>query len=66
MDRRQMLPFGTQDDARRAAIEFHHHLRGPHGGHIVAQMHIEPGARCENIEAVLDTFQSPDRETADE
>jgi hypothetical protein len=56
MDRQHMLCFGTLDDARRAAREFYDHLAAPNGSRVVAQMHIEPTARPENIEQVLDEF----------
>ncbi len=57
MDRQQMLCFGSADDARREVGEFCAQLGGPGGGHVVAQMHIEPTAKPENIEAVLDAFE---------
>ncbi|MCP4246182.1 MAG: methyltransferase [bacterium] len=56
MDRQHMLCFGAEDEARQAARDFHKHLASANGGHIVAQMHIEPTAKPENIEAVLDQF----------
>ncbi len=56
MDRQHMLCFGTVEDARQAVHDFRNHLTGSGGGNIVAQMHIEPSARPENIEAVLDEF----------
>ena len=57
MDRQHMLCFGTVEDAVRHVHEFHEKLRGPHGGNIVAQMHIEPSAKPENVEAVLAEFE---------
>lgn len=56
MDRQQMLCFGTEAEARQAVRDFHRHLAAPNGSGIVAQMHIEPSARPENIRAVLDEF----------
>ena len=57
MDRQHMLCFGTTDDARREVREFYEHLADSNGAHVVAQMYIEPSARPENIEAVLDAFE---------
>jgi uroporphyrinogen-III decarboxylase len=57
MDRQHMLCFGTVDDAIHEVREFHDKLRGPGGGHVVAQMHIEPSAKPENVEAVLAEFE---------
>lgn len=57
MDRQHMLCFGTPEDARRDVREFRRHLTGPGGGHVVCQMHIEPSAKLENIEAVLAEFE---------
>lgn len=57
MDRQHMLCFGTTDDARRAARAFYNHLAAPNGSRVVAQMHIEPDARPENVEQVLAEFE---------
>lgn len=57
MDRQHMLCFGTVEDARRDVQDFRRYLTGPGGGNVVCQMHIEPSARLENIEAVLDAFE---------
>jgi uroporphyrinogen decarboxylase len=57
MDRQHMLCFGTVADARQAARDFYKHLAAPNGSRVVAQMHIEPTARPENVEAVLDEFE---------
>ncbi|MCB9850725.1 MAG: methyltransferase [Phycisphaerales bacterium] len=56
MDRQRMLCFGNTDDAKRDVQQFYDNLRGPGGGNIVAQMHIEPTAKPANIEAVLAEF----------
>ena len=57
MDRQHMLCFGTEDDARRAAREFHQHLATAAGSWVVAQMFLEPSALPENAEAVLSEFE---------
>jgi len=57
MDRQHMLCFGTVAEARRAVHEFYDRLAAPNGSRVVAQMHIEPSARPENIETVLDEFE---------
>jgi hypothetical protein len=57
MDRQHMLCFGSTDEARQAVRDFWQHLRGPEGGNVVCQMHIEPTARPENIETVLEEFE---------
>lgn len=57
MDRQHMLCFGSTDEARRAVHEFYDHLAAPNGSRVVCQMHIEPTARPENVEAVLEEFE---------
>jgi uroporphyrinogen decarboxylase len=58
MDRQHMLCFGSPADARRDVHRFHEYLRPSGGGKIVAQMHIEPSAKPENITAVLEEFET--------
>lgn len=57
MDRQHMLCFGTTDNARQHARDFYRQLKSPEGGNVVCQMHIEPTARPENVEAVLSEFE---------
>ncbi|UCG15190.1 MAG: hypothetical protein JSV19_07815 [Phycisphaerales bacterium] len=57
MDRQHMLCFQEPADARQAARDFQKHLAAPNGSRTVAQMYIEPTAKPENIEAVLDEFE---------
>ncbi|MFQ5804845.1 MAG: uroporphyrinogen decarboxylase family protein [Phycisphaerae bacterium] len=57
MDRQHMLCFGTTEDARRAARDFYDYLAAPNGSRVVAQMHIEPNAKPENIGQVLEEFE---------
>jgi uroporphyrinogen-III decarboxylase len=57
MDRQHMLCFGTSDEARQAARDFYQYLADDNGSHVVAQMHIEPDAKPENIETVLEAFE---------
>jgi hypothetical protein len=57
MDRQHMLCFGSTDDARRDVHAFHDKLAAPNGSGIIAQMHIEPTVKPENVEAVLDEFE---------
>ena len=56
MDRQHMLCFGTTDDARRDVHEFYDQLADGNGSRVLAQMHIEPTAKPQNIEAVLEEF----------
>ena len=56
MDRQHLLCFGTVAQAGQAAADFHRYLSGPNGGCVVAQMHLEPSAQPEVIEAVLEAF----------
>lgn len=57
MDRQYMLCFGTPEQARRHVHDFYGFLAAPNGSRVLAQMHIEPTARPENIAAVLDEFE---------
>lgn len=56
MDRQHLLCFGTEADARQAVHTFHENLAATNGSGVVAQMHIEPGARPEIIRAILAEF----------
>lgn len=56
MDRQQMLCFGSVTDAQRDVATFYEHLATPNGSGVVAQTHIEPTARPENLHAVFAAF----------
>lgn len=56
MDRQYMLPNGSVAEAQQAVRDFYEYLATPQGSNVVCQMHIEPDAKPENINAVLSTF----------
>lgn len=56
MDRQHMLCFGSVNEAKRAVHDFYDNLAAEPGSGVVAQIHIEPSAKPENIRAVFAEF----------
>ncbi len=60
VDRQQLLPYGTTEEIRAAALKTYRHLFK--GGGFIAQSEFGPGAKPENIVVLFETWNSIDVE----